>query len=348
MTATSSILTCVLQGGNETLPFPYLPLHHIICSIPVRSCDVFGHPRASRPYTYRMAESFVLRAWSAVPSKHNSFATSSVVRIFSNQHTTEPSGLESKCWKPTWLRAAPLLGLAALGIAFTSIFASLAVLLLSQDSPVAHWKFSPSTYLAIITAVTNQSIRYSTVTGTIIAWWLRAIKGSTMLSLHWDWAMSVRLTKALSSGKRFNILARACICSTLIAIDGPLLQRASSVTHVSYRNPTTLGVTLSPEVPHGYSGEYKAVRASLIGVPENFGTADAYELLMNPDFSPILAEWAGGDPISIKLDSGSPDQISAHIQAPALARRRCRTSHFSGDYTELQNGRPTNVSQACG
>lgn len=53
------------------------------------------------------------------------------------------------------------------------------------------------------------------------------------------------------AGRRMGLIGLACIVSTLVAVDGPLLQKATSVVEAPTLNtPVILNVSMSPEVPH--------------------------------------------------------------------------------------------------
>lgn len=72
-------------------------------------------------------------------------------------------------------------------LALTSIIASLGILVGSDNQDIESWTTPPSTYLAMFTATANLSVRYAAVHGVVIAWWMRALKGSTLSKLHYDW-----------------------------------------------------------------------------------------------------------------------------------------------------------------
>lgn len=63
---------------------------------------------------------------------------------------------------------------------------------------------------------------------------------------------------ALTAGKRTNLLALACLISTLVAVDGPLLQQSSKVVSMPIPEDEGTAVTLtfelSPELPSYYTG----------------------------------------------------------------------------------------------
>lgn len=99
------------------------------------------------------------------------------------------------------------------------------------------------------------SIRYACVQGVVICWWYRAFKGSTLSRLHYDWRSGTTLRGALTAGRHTGLLALACLFSTLVVIDGPLLQRSSSVVSTPIiDHAVNLNVTMVPEIPRGYTG----------------------------------------------------------------------------------------------
>lgn len=92
-----------------------------------------------------------------------------------------------RTWRTTIIRFGPLSGVVAMAIAIASLFARLGILAGSDGKPVTNWTVTPSTYLAVFTAIANLSVRYAAIQGVVIAWWNRALKGSTLAKLHWDW-----------------------------------------------------------------------------------------------------------------------------------------------------------------
>jgi hypothetical protein len=56
-------------------------------------------------------------------------------------------------------KIGPALGLAALGFAVLSTLASFAVLKASDGSPVSSWKYQPTVYLAVWTAISNKACK---------------------------------------------------------------------------------------------------------------------------------------------------------------------------------------------
>lgn len=81
----------------------------------------------------------------------------------------------------------------------------------------------------MFTAVANQSLRFAAFQGLAIAWWFRATKGETLAQLHHRWRAGITASGAVISGRKMGMVGLACLCSTLVAIDGPLLQKSTTI-----------------------------------------------------------------------------------------------------------------------
>jgi hypothetical protein len=155
-------------------------------------------------------------------------------------------------WTRTWLKVSPLIGLACLLLAAGSIFASLGVLVASDGSPTVTWSAAPAVYLGIATAVANQSIKYAAIQGVVIAWWARAARGSTVSRLHRDWYAGINVFGAVRLGPQMGLLGLVCILSTVVVIDGPLLQSSSRVVSTNFvERDIPMNVTIAPEGEYG-------------------------------------------------------------------------------------------------
>lgn len=96
-------------------------------------------------------------------------------------------------------------------------------------------------------------MRFAALQGVAIGWWNSALNGSTLIQLHQDWKRGNALWNALLAGRETNMMAIACIASTFVVADGPLLQRASSVVPASIPDtPIPLKVTMVPEIPRDF------------------------------------------------------------------------------------------------
>jgi hypothetical protein len=68
-------------------------------------------------------------------------------------------------WKSSLIRFGPLSGIFCMILALSSIIASLGVLAGSDRVDVDKWPTPPSTFLAILTALANLSVRYACIQG---------------------------------------------------------------------------------------------------------------------------------------------------------------------------------------
>lgn len=128
-----------------------------------------------------------VRAWKKKALKSSAFRRIAIVVDPDFVEASETDIPAPRTWRTTIIRFGPLSGIVGMAIAIASLFASLGILAGSDGEPVTSWTVTPSTYLAIFTAIANLSVRYAAIQGVVIAWWNRALKGSTLAKLHWDW-----------------------------------------------------------------------------------------------------------------------------------------------------------------
>ena len=163
-------------------------------------------------------------------------------------------------WKATLWRINPLLGLTALLLAAGCIAASYWILQESNGDPVYEWDITPpSVYLSVATNATNILIRFAFGLALPLAWWRSAIRGSTLASLHSQWASGTSLYRALTSTitrRRFGPVALAAIATSLIAVSGPLLQKASFVVPQIPSGPVGFEFMIAPELPRAWAGNW--------------------------------------------------------------------------------------------
>ncbi|KAI9869326.1 MAG: hypothetical protein M1813_000115 [Trichoglossum hirsutum] len=157
-------------------------------------------------------------------------------------------------WTTGFLARLPYLGLLAIVGVIACIAAAIAVLAHSNGSPIHHWAIQPTVWLAVISAIANACLHYALVEGAVIAWWRRAIHGGTIADLHNHWDVGNSLFAALLSGRRFNLVALATVMSTVALVNGPLLQRASTVADLAPRAATDLQAQIITDWPGTYSG----------------------------------------------------------------------------------------------
>jgi len=96
--------------------------------------------------------------------------------------------------------------------------------------------------------------RYAFKEGTKIAWWRQALQGSTVAALHDRWAHADGFWSALSASRRANAVTLASLAVTIMIIDQPLIQRASSIVAITRISPVNITAAVAPEIPWGYTG----------------------------------------------------------------------------------------------
>lgn len=160
-------------------------------------------------------------------------------------------------WCPTVLQGRPIAGLAAICIVFGCTLASLAILLVSDHQPTQDWKIQPTVYLAIVTACANAALAFAWLEAGPVHWWHAALQGQSVRSLETRWQVSRSVVQALFHARHLRLLNVACFAAAFVIIDGPLLQRASSVVRATQSSNITLNMRLPPELPTGFTGLIK-------------------------------------------------------------------------------------------
>lgn len=173
----------------------------------------------------------------------------------SSYQSKEHSSNDQPSLRASLLQVAPLSGLVALLVAACCVLASLGILLGSDGQSIASWPIQPAVYLAIIAAVTNSALQVARTQALPIDWWYTASRGTTVKELERRWEAGTGVASAVLLGTRYaGKVSIVSLAMALFIIDGPLLQRASTVGPGTRSSNVTLELMLSPEVPTGFSG----------------------------------------------------------------------------------------------
>ena len=213
-------------------------------------------------------------------------------------------------WSPGYWSQFPLRGGLALFFCLVFIAASIAVLVRSDGQPVSDWVLSPTVYLALFTTATNLLARYAFTEGARIAWWTRALQGSTVENLGDRWAHANNFWSALFAGRSFDVVALGSIAATIIVIDQPLIQRASSVVSVQKMSPVLVEAPIAPEIPWGYTGYQD-------------GRATTSQVMTQPMIS-AFNQFNSQSPIVTGF-AGCKDTCNGYVEAGGLSAR-CNTT----------------------
>lgn len=148
-----------------------------------------------------------------------------------------------RAWQTGVLRRMPWMGLSCVLGALLGVVASILILAVSNDAPITDWRFPPTVYLSISYTVTNILIVGAFSEGVTVSWWRKAMGEKTDLGdLHRYWAFGTSPVAAAGAGRKFNYMAFASLLVALTPINGPLLQRSSSVVVRGTSTPATLKV----------------------------------------------------------------------------------------------------------
>jgi hypothetical protein len=139
-----------------------------------------------------------------------------------------------------------LLSLGALLISILGVAASVGILVASDGQPISKWKYQPTVYLSIASTITNIALHFAFTEGVTTAWWRKALKPNTQLGdLHRSWNFGNSIWGAVTGFRRFNLIALACILVAIAPINGPLLQRASTVVVANMVSDAPLNLSVA-------------------------------------------------------------------------------------------------------
>ncbi|KKA24257.1 hypothetical protein T310_1690 [Rasamsonia emersonii CBS 393.64] len=145
---------------------------------------------------------------------------------------------------------------------------------------------SPAVMLAVLTAVANVLLSLAFSEGCTIAWWVKMLQGGNIRDCHWYWAHGSSAFASATSGRSFNKIALACIATALVVIDGPLLQRASTVVSRVTTKPVTFSAWMSPDpFPRDFSGVYMTRSGNIDMLTPNF--AEVVQLFTSRSAIPL-------------------------------------------------------------
>jgi hypothetical protein len=224
--------------------------------------------------------------------------------------------VRSQAWHSGAVVRFPWLGIGALLGSVLGIVASVVILIVSDKKPISDWTFQPTVYLSIASTLTNITLYFAFTKGVTISWWRRAMKDGTHLAdLHRYWDYGSSLWEASTAGRRFNLIALACVLVAIAPINGPFLQRASRVTTAQQHSTSTLGIPLAPAIPFGFSG---------------YISGRGYDVsLYTTNFTPTVQAYNNRAPINIG-PTGCGGVCSAKVLAAGFAVN-CSSYPFAFD-----------------
>ncbi|KAI9801260.1 MAG: hypothetical protein M1833_002830 [Piccolia ochrophora] len=157
-------------------------------------------------------------------------------------------------WTTGLLSRLPLPGLIALLGVVGCAASSAVILYISDDGPIHSWRVQPTVLLAIASAAANVLLAFAFSEAVTVQWWYRAQKGGTVQELHRYWACGHSAFSALRSARHFNVVALGCIVVALVPVNGPLLQRASTIASKTQTSLKPVTLHVATELPIAYTG----------------------------------------------------------------------------------------------
>ena len=160
-------------------------------------------------------------------------------------------------WRSSFWRVRPLLGLIAIIMLILCMLVSLVILEASNGDVTSKWSIQPTVYLAGTTAISNAALQCALAQAAPISWWYKALRGSTIKDLELDWAAGQSFPRAFVKSFKYRRMVKlfgfASLATALVLIDGPLLQRSSSVRRATTVDIVPMNVSLAPQLPPGFS-----------------------------------------------------------------------------------------------
>lgn len=186
-------------------------------------------------------------------------------------------------WKPGFKHQFPWIGFAGLVTVIFATAMAVAILGISDGKRVKDWPFErfptqPNVLLNIANQVQNLGLITLIGQGLAIAWWRKALRGSSLKTLHKNHAFSYSFYSIVTSGRHFNLIALAALMTKFAVIDSTLFQKATKTAitqQVAYANATVTGWIETQWVPHsggipGDEGNIKTVDAAWASVLEAY------------------------------------------------------------------------------
>lgn len=236
-------------------------------------------------------------------------------------------------WKPGMRDQFPWIGFAGL---MTIIFATamaVAILKLSDEKRIDDWPFKrytvqPNVLLNIANQVQNLGLITLIAQGLAVAWWRKALRGSSLKTLHRNHAYSYSFYSIITSGRHFNMIALAALMTKFAVIDSTLFQKATKTIITQEKNYMNKTVTAWIET------EWKANTGGIPGDEGNIKTVDAAWASVIDAYNGKIANGKVHDLLDEKssfFDCPFRQECSGNVKAIGFAFN-CQTDTEKVDY----------------
>ncbi|KAF2212782.1 hypothetical protein CERZMDRAFT_106043 [Cercospora zeae-maydis SCOH1-5] len=237
-------------------------------------------------------------------------------------------------WQPGFTRRIPWAGILCLFGVLCAGIVEIAILVTSNGKAIYSWKYPPSLYLSMAYTIGNILLVAGFSQGLTIYWWRQALKEGTRLGdLHRIWDHGSSPVSALFAGRHFNYISFAALFLAVTPINGPLLQRASSIT---------------TEKRYYYSDDVTArlPAATSLQDPTGWTSGRAYTVTtLDAKFTPVVYDWNVGADITANNTGCADDGVCNGLLEAAGLAITCNASTADFDMTSfLPNGSMNNAA----
>lgn len=121
------------------------------------------------------------------------------------------------------------MGIVALQIVMLLSMAQMLVLKFSNGKSAWEWPASidSNVCLSLLNGLASLAQAFAVAQGIAIAWWMKAVQGSSIEKLHYSWNFSSSMMSILFKFKYFDVIALAVLMAKIAVVDSVLFQRAT-------------------------------------------------------------------------------------------------------------------------
>lgn len=210
-------------------------------------------------------------------------------------------------WKPGFWSRAPWFGILALFGSFICAIGTAIVLVTSNGREHESWPtpdlwVQPSVVISVLTAAANALVIMAFQEGVTISWWLKMLEGGDLNDCHRYWFYANNVWASLTAGRHFNKVALACLMVAIVVVDGPVMQRASSIRSITADTPRNFSLAIGQDILEYPSGWYTS-RAPAVDT-------------LSGNFTQVLAGYNNRDPIRPPRVEGCRGTCRGDVLAP--------------------------------
>ncbi|RGP79786.1 hypothetical protein FLONG3_2099 [Fusarium longipes] len=172
--------------------------------------------------------------------------------------------------KPSFFSGTPWLGIAGIIITIVSAVGIIVALYSANERAVDSWPSEDTpiqltVLLAILIALANIGLRIAHKEGTTLTWWVEMSKGATLAESHRIWEHGGSAWSSTVGFLHLHItkIGVVSILMAFLSANGPLVQRAASITTGTSSESATFTANLSPDMFLNNTGYYQT-RASVV------------------------------------------------------------------------------------